>query len=161
MILGMSLAAFTALHVVISLLGIGSGFVVLAGLVRGHRLDGWTGFFLATTIATSVTGFFFPFEKVLPSHVTGVISLVVLAAALFARYPKAMAGPWRRAWVVTATVAQYLNVFVLVVQLFLKVPALHALAPTQAEPPFAIAQGLVLVAFVWLGVRAARGFRNA
>jgi hypothetical protein len=159
-VLGLALEQFTLLHVVISLLGIGSGLVVLAGLLRDRRLDAWTAFFLATTVATSVTGFFFPFVKLLPSHVTGVISLLVLAVALVARYAMGLAGPWRRTYAISAVVALYLNVFVLVVQLFLKVPALHALAPTQAEPPFAVAQGLVLVAFVGLGTAAARRFRS-
>jgi hypothetical protein len=161
MVFGMSLATYTYLHVLISLVGIGSGFVVLFGLLGGKRLDGWTALFLVTTVATSVTGYGFPFEKLLPSHIVGGVSLVVLALAIVARYPMRMAGAWRRVYVISAAISQYLNVFVLVAQGFLKVPALKALAPTQSEPPFAVAQGLVLVLFVVLGTLAARRFGAA
>ena len=160
MTFGLSLGAFTALHVVISLAGIASGFVVLFGLTRGLRLDAWTAVFLATTAATSLTGFGFPFERVLPSHVVGVLSLLVLALAAVARYALQMHGRWRSVYVVSATVALYFNVFVLVVQAFQKVPALHALAPKGEEPPFAIAQGVVLVLFLALGRSAWKGFRE-
>src|SRR5271154_3745642 len=122
MILGMSLSTFTLVHVIISLVGIGSGFIVLYGLLTGKRLDGWTALFLATTVATSVTGFFFPFDHLLPSHKVGIISLVVLAIAIVARYALHLAGAWRRIYVITAIIALYLNVFVLVVQSFEKVP---------------------------------------
>ena len=115
--------------------------------------------FLASTLATSLTGFGFPFERLLPSHIVGAISLVVLAAAIYSRYVRLMEGRWRSIYVVTAVVALYLNVFVLVVQLFLKVPALNALAPTQSEPPFAIAQTIVLLIFAALGVAAVKRFR--
>jgi hypothetical protein len=155
------LATYTIIHVLISLVGIGTGFVVLFGLIGGKRLDGWTGWFLTTTILTSVTGFGFPFEKLLPSHIFGVISLVVLAAAVPALYRFHLAGPWRLIYSVGSTLALYLNVFVLVFQLFQKVPFLRALAPTGSEPPFAIAQGLVLVLFVALGIAAARNFHPA
>jgi len=158
--LGMSLSTFTAVHVVLSLIGIGAGFVVLYGLFHSKRLDGWTAVFLATTVATSVTGFLFPVDRLLPSHVVGILSMVVLALAIVARYPFAMAGVWRRVYVINAIVALYFNVFVLVVQAFLKVPALHALAPKQEEPPFAIAQGVVLVAFLALGTLATKRFRG-
>src|SRR6266550_3854360 len=131
MVFGMSLGTYTLVHVVISLVGIGSGFVVLYGLLTGKRLDRWTAVFLATTVATSVTGFGFPVHKLLPSHVVGTISLVVLAIAIPARYSFHLAGPWRRVYVIGAVTALYLNVFVLIVQSFLKVPALKALAPTQ------------------------------
>ena len=161
MILGISASTYTLLHVVISLVGIGSGFVVLFGLLAGKRLDGWTALFLATTVATSVTGFGFPFDHLLPSHIVGILSLVVLALAIVARYALHLAGAWRRVYVISAVVALYFNTFVLVVQSFLKVPALHALAPTQAEPPFAIAQGAVLVLFIVLGTLAAKRFRAA
>lgn len=150
----------TLLHVVISLVAIVSGLVVALGLLGNKRLDGWTALFLVTTVLTSVTGFlFFPLKPFLPSHVTGILSLVFLAIALYARYGAAMAGAWRKTYVITAMISLYLNVFVLVVQLFLKVPALHALAPTQSEPPFAIAQGLTLLAFIVLGTRAVKKFR--
>jgi hypothetical protein len=154
MILGMSTATFTLVHVLISLAGIGMGLVVLFGLLARKRLDGWTAAFLVTTVATSVTGFGFPFDHLLPSHIVGIISLVVLALAIVARYPLGLAGAWRRTYVITATIALYFNVFVLVVQSFQKVPALRALAPTQSEPPFAIAQGAVLLLFIGLGTVA-------
>jgi hypothetical protein len=150
---------FTIIHVLLSLVGIVTGLVVLAGLLTAKRLDSWTIVFLASTLATSLTGFGFPFERLLPSHIVGAISIVVLAAAIYSRYVGLMAGRWRSIYVVTAVVALYLNVFVLVVQLFLKVPALNALAPTQSEPPFAIAQLMVLVVFAALGVAAVKRFR--
>jgi hypothetical protein len=150
---------FTLIHVAISLLGIGSGFVVIFGMIAGMRLNAVTAFFLATTILTSVTGFGFPITGVTPGIVLGVISLVVLAVAAYARYGGELAGAWRLIYVITTVLAQYLNVFVLIVQSFQKVPAFKALAPTGSEPPFAVAQGLVLVAFIVLGVLAAKQFR--
>jgi hypothetical protein len=156
MLLGMS--GFTVLHVVLSLVALGSGLVVLVGLIQHKRLDGWTALFLATTVLTSVTGFGFPFDRFLPSHWTGVISLAVLAVALLARYVFRLAGPWRWIFVSTAMAAFYFNAFVLVVQLFRKVPALNVLAPTESEPPFAIAQGALLIAFVVLTVLAGKRF---
>ena len=146
MILG--LQPFTFVHVLISLVGIVSGFVVLFGLLGSKRLEGWTGLFLVTTVATSVTGFGFPIDIILPSHIVGIISLVVLAVAIIARYAFRLAGLWRSIYVIGAGISLYLNVFVLIVQLFRKVPALQALAPTQSEPPFAVTQGAVLVVFV-------------
>jgi uncharacterized membrane protein SirB2 len=160
MILGMTTSTFTLLHVVISLIGIGSGFVVMYGLLNGKRFDGWTALFLATTVATSVTGFGFPFEHLLPSHKVGIISLVVLAVAVLARYAFHLAGAWRWIYVISAVVALYLNVFVAVVQAFEKVPALKALAPTQKEPPFLVAQLVVLAIFIMLGIFAVKRFRN-
>jgi hypothetical protein len=157
MILG--LQPFTFAHVLISLVGIVSGFVVLLGLLTAKRLEGWTSIFLVTTVATSVTGFGFPIDIILPSHIVGIISLVVLAVAIIARYAFRLAGPWRVVYVLGAGIALYLNVFVLVVQLFQKVPALKALAPTQSELPFAITQGAVLVVFVVLIIAAAVRFR--
>lgn len=154
------LFAFTLLHVLISLVGIGTGCVVLWGFLQDKPLPRWTLVFLATTIATSATGFGFPFEKVLPSHIVGAISLVLLSLALRALYQKKLAGHWRKVYVITATTSLYLNVFVLIVQLFLKVPVLHALAPTQAEPPFAIAQGLNLLLFAYLGYRSVKNFHS-
>jgi hypothetical protein len=150
---------FTIIHVILSLVGIITGFVVLAGLLTAKRLDSWTIVFLASTLATSLTGFGFPFERLLPSHIVGAISIVVLAAGIYARYVGLMAGKWRPIYVITAVAALYLNVFVLVVQLFLNVPALNALAPTQSEPPFAVAQSMVLVVFAALGVAAVKRFR--
>src|SRR5258705_3456027 len=152
MILG--LQPFTFAHVLISVVGIASGFVVLFGLLTAKRLEGWTGLFLVTTVATSVTGFGFPIDIILPSHIVGIISLVVLAVAIIARYAFRLAGFWRSIYVIGAGIALYLNVFVLIVQLFQKVPALKALAPTQSEPPFAIAQGGTLVGFVVLVIAA-------
>ena len=139
MILGMSLATFTLVHVVLSLIGIATGLVVLAGMLRSQRLPGWTAVFLVTTILTSVTGFLFPFEKLLPSHLFGILSLVVLAVTLYALYVRRLAGAARWLYVSTALFALYLNVFVLVVQIFVKIPFFKALAPTQGEPPFAVA----------------------
>jgi hypothetical protein len=150
------LAIYTIVHVVISLVGIGSGLIVMFGLLAGQRLDGQTVLFLATTVATSVTGYGFPFEHLLPSHIVGAISLVVLALAIYARYARHLAGPWRATYVICAVLALYLNVFVLIVQLFLNVPALHLLAPTQSEPPFGVAQLVVLVLFIALGTLAVR-----
>jgi hypothetical protein len=154
------LKTFTLIHVIISLLAIGSGFVVMFGLFAGKRLDAWTAFFLATTIATSVTGFGFPITQVTPGIVLGVISLLVLAIAVFARYGRHLAGAWRLVYVISAVIALYLNFFVLIVQSFRKVPALKDLAPTQSEPPFAVAQLIALVGFVVLGIIAAKRFRE-
>ena len=158
MVLGMSLSTFTLLHVIISLAGIGTGFIVLFGLLSGKHLDGWTAIFLTTTVLTSITGFMFPFEGLKPSYILAAMSLVVLAVAIWARYGGQLAGAWRGTYVVTAAIALYFNCFVAVVQAFAKIPALHALAPTQKEPPFAIAQLGVLAIFVWLTWRAAKRF---
>jgi hypothetical protein len=158
MILGMSTSTFTLVHVVLSLVGIFAGLVVVFGMFNSKTLDGWTALFLATTVLTSVTGFPFPRDHILPSHIVGIISLVVLAIAIYALYSRHLAGPWRWIYVVTAVVALYLNVFVAVVQSFMKVPMLNALAPTQSEPPFAIAQSVVLLVFIALGVVALRSF---
>jgi hypothetical protein len=148
------LPMFTLIHVVISVLGIIAGLVVVGGLMAGARLDGWTGLFLATTVLTSLTGFGFPFTQVSPPHVVGVLSLVVLAVCLAARYWKQLEGGWRTTYVVTAVAALYLNVFVLVVQLFVKTPALAQLAPTQQEAPFAVTQALVF--FLLCGLHGRR-----
>jgi hypothetical protein len=158
MVLGLPLSTFTLLHVIISLAGIGSGFIVLFGLLNGKRLDGWTAIFLTTTVLTSVTGFLFPFEGFKPSYVVGALSLVVLAIAIFARYSRRMGGAWRWIYVVTAALALYFNCFVAVVQSFLKIPALHAMAPTGSEPPFLVAQCIVLAIFIWLTWLAAKRF---
>lgn len=153
------LDGFTLFHVLISLVGIASGFVVLGGFLSNARLDGMTLVFLAATVATNITGFGFPFTQLLPSHIVALISLLVLAVAIYARYFADLQGLWRPVYVITATAALYLNVFVLMVQTFIKNPALVAIAPTQSEPPFAATQGLVLVLFLALGWMAVRRFR--
>jgi hypothetical protein len=158
MIFGMT--TYTFVHVVISLVGIVSGLVVLLGLVAANRLNGWTLLFLVTTVATCLTGFGFPFVQLLPSHIVGIITLVALTLAIFARYGHRLAGAWRWIYVLGAVVALYLNVFVLIVQAFMKVPGLNALAPTQSEPPFLVTQVVVLVIFILLGIVAALRFRN-
>lgn len=154
-------ATYTLLHVLISLVGIGAGCVVLYGLLTGKQLDGWTALFLATTVATSVTGFGFPVDHLLPSHIVGIISLVVLGVAIVARYSFQLAGLWRQVYVVCAALALYLNVFVGVVPSFLKVPALKALAPTQTEPAFLVAQLAILTFFVGLAIVATKRARAA
>jgi hypothetical protein len=159
MILGMTLSTFTIVHVLLSLIGIGSGLLVVYGLLLGKRFGGATAIFLATTVLTSLTGFLFPFERLLPSHIVGIISLVFLVVAILARYARHLAGAWRSTYVVCAVLALYLNVFVLVAQIFMKVPAAHAAAPTQKEPPFFIAQIIVMVIFVVFGVFAVKKFR--
>jgi len=159
MIFGMTIATFTLVHVVLSLVGIFAGLVVLFGMFSSKRLDGWAALFLATTVLTSVTGFPFPRDHVLPSHIVGVISLVVLAIAIFALYFGRLEGSWRWIYVVGAVFALYLNVFVLVVQAFLKVAFLNALAPTQSDPLFIVTQLVVLGIFVLLGILAVRSFR--
>jgi len=152
---------FTLVHVIISLLGIITGLVAVGGFMAGARREGVTAVFLITTILTNATGFGFPSDKLLPSHVVAALSLVLLAACVVARYVKHLEGAWRRVFVITAVAALYFNVFVLVVQLFQKTPALVALAPTQSEPPFGVTQLLVLVIFLWLGRASVRGFGAA
>jgi hypothetical protein len=159
MILGLTTSTYTFLHVLISLAGIGSGLIVLFGMLTGKRLDGWTAIFLITTVLTSLTGFGFPIDHLLPSHKVGIISLVLLAVVIPARYVFHLAGVWRSIYVVGSAMALYLNVFVAVVQAFLKVPALKALAPTQEEPPFLVAQLVVLLVFIGLTILAAKRFR--
>ncbi|HET6180108.1 MAG TPA: hypothetical protein VFE61_24520 [Candidatus Sulfotelmatobacter sp.] len=150
----------TLAHVVLSLVGIGSGMVVLYGMLRGKRMDSGTALFLATTVLTNVTGFFFPFHEITPGIVVGIISIALLAFAIVARYVRRLSGGWRSIYVITATIALYLNVFVLVVQLFEKVPDLKALAPTQKEPPFLVAQVVVMATFIVLGILAVKRFRG-
>jgi hypothetical protein len=159
MIFGMTTHTYTVIHVVISLIGIVSGFVVVYGLLARQRLDGLTALFLATTVLTSVTGFGFPSDHLTPAGKLGILSLIVLAIAITARYVGHLKGAWRWIYVVAATIALYFNVFVLVVQSFEKVPALRAMAPTQSEPPFLIAQLVVLVGFIVLAIAAAIKFR--
>jgi hypothetical protein len=157
----MILHIYTIIHTLISFVAILTGLIVLFGMLAGERLDGWTKWFLITTVLTSVTGFFFPFHGFTPAHGVGIMSLLVLAVAIFARYPRQLAGAWRWIYVVTAVIALYLNVFVGVVQAFLKVPALHVTAPTQTEPPFKLSQLVVLALFIVLGIVAAIRFRSA
>jgi hypothetical protein len=157
MIFGMT--PLTFFHVLISLIGILTGIIAVLGMIAGKRLDGWTVVFLVTTALTSITGFFFPFHKLLPSHILGVISLFVLAFAIPARYVKHLEGAWRKVYAITASIALWLNVFVLVAQLFMKVPALHAMAPNGNEPPFLISQVVVMAVFIVLTIAAAIKFR--
>ena len=157
----MILHIYTILHTLISFVAIFTGLIVLFGMLASERLDGWTKWFLITTVLTSVTGFFFPFHGFTPAHGVGIMSLLVLAVAIFARYPRQLAGAWRWIYVVTAVIALYLNVFVGVVQAFLKVPALHVMALTQTEPPFKLTQLVVLALFIVLGIVAAMRFRPA
>jgi len=153
--------AFTQFHVALSLVGILSGLIVLYGLLKSNRMPRMTLLFLVTTVLTSVTGFFFHRDHILPSHIVGIISLVFLGVTMLALYAYHLRGFWRSVYVIGAVISLYLNVFVLVVQSFLKVPALHAFAPNGNEPPFAIAQGCVLLAFIVLGVLAVKRFRPA
>ena len=155
----MALQYFTLIHIAISIAGIASGFGLLAGLVAGRLFPRWAVVFLATTIATSVTGFFFPYHGVTPGIVVGVVSLVALAVACYALYVRRLNGLWRKAFVITAVLSLYLNVFVLVVQTFQKNPALVEIAPEQSGPAIAITQVIVLGVFIWLGWIAVRRFR--
>jgi hypothetical protein len=160
MIWGLSLPVFTFVHVLLSVIGIASGLVVISGLLRGRERGGWTALFLVTTVATSVTGFGFPVDRLLPSHIVGIISLGILAATIVGRYPMQLKGAWRWVYVIGAALALYLNVFVGVVQAFQKVSALRALAPQQTEPPFVVTQLGVIALFIVLTVLAARRFRG-
>jgi hypothetical protein len=164
MILDMNLATLTTVHVIISLIAIVAGLVVMFGMLGSKRMPGLTATFLVFTILTSASGLLIPpllFEKPLPSHIIGILSLILLTIACFALYGMKLAGAWRWIYVLTALVSLYLNLFVLVIQFFLKVPALHALAPSvpQAEPPFAIVQGILLVFFVVVIVGVIRRYR--
>jgi hypothetical protein len=163
MMLGLSLPTFTIFHVIISLIGIVAGIFVLFGLLGSSRLPGWTALFLLTTILTSATGFGFPFTALLPSHMIGILSLVLLAIACIALYGMKLSGAWRWIYAVTAMIALYLNIFVLTIQGFLKIPALTALAPGNppSGPVFAVVQGLVLLFFVIAIIGAVRRFRPA
>jgi len=156
----MTTSTFTAVHVWLSLIGIGAGLTVMFGLLAGKRLGRWNTLFLATTVATSVTGFGFPFDHLLPSHKVGIMSLVILAVAIGARYALHQAGAWRRIYVVCAAIALYLNVFVGVTQAFLKFSALTALAPGQTEAPFVLTQLVVLGLFTALTIVAAKKARG-
>jgi hypothetical protein len=154
------MTTLTIVHVAISLVAILSGLVAVFGMLAAKRLDGWTALFLVTTVATSITGFFFPFKGFTPGDAVGIISLLVLAVAIVARYRRNLEGGWRRTYAISAVIALYLNVFVLIVQLFEKVPTLEALAPTQKEPPFVVSQVVVMALFVALATAAAIRFRE-
>src|SRR5437016_9898386 len=155
----MILEIYTIIHTLISLVAIFSGLVVVLGLLGSKRLDGWTKWFLITAVATTVTGFFFPFHGFTPAISLGIISLPFLALTIYARYPKHFAGAWRWIYAIGAVICLYFNLFVLVVQTFEKVPALHAMAPTQTEPPFKFTQLIVLLVSVLLAIVAAIRFR--
>jgi hypothetical protein len=163
MVLGMSLATFTLVHVIISLIGIVAGLVVMFGMLASDRKPGLTAIFLLFTILTSATGFLFPFTQLLPSHMIGILSLVLLAIACIALYAMKLSGSWRSIYVVTALLSLYFNVFVLVIQSFLKIPALTAVAPGNppSGPVFAVVQGIVLVFFVLMIIGAWRRFKPA
>ena len=157
--MGMSLTTFTMLHVSISLIGIVAGLVAMIGWLKSDPSRIPTAIFLATTILTSVTGFLFPFTKLLPSHIVGIISLVMLAIATLALYGRRLSGIWRPIFAVTAMLSLYLNVFVLIVQAFLKIPPLKVLAPTQTEPVFLVAQGSAFLLFIVLAILTTVRFR--
>ena len=161
MTFGLSIEAFTVLHVVISVLAIFAGFIVVGGLFASAPLPGWTALFLLMTILTSATGFLFPFKTVTPAIVVGIIASLILVVALVALYKHRLSGRWRAAYVAGAVASLYLNVFVFIAQSFQKVSFVHAYAPTGSEPPFAITQGVTLAVFVFLGVMAARRFHPA
>jgi cytochrome c oxidase assembly factor CtaG len=161
MILGLSLATFTLVHVIISLIGIATGLVVLWAMIANKPSKGWTEVFLVTTVATSVTGFFFPLKAVGPPHIVGGVSLIVLVATLYALYGRKLTGPWRAVYVITATIALYLNSFVGVAQSFTKIAPLKALEPTGTGPIFGAAQLVTLALFVWLGFLANKRFHPA
>jgi hypothetical protein len=156
--MNLDIVTLTLVHVALSLLAIIAGLVVSGGFIAGRRLDGWTGVYLVTTALTNITGFLFPFIRFVPAHGVGIVSLLILPVVLWARYRKQLAGGWRRVFVAGAVLLLYLNVFVLVAQLFLRTPALIASAPTQSEPPFVVTQLATLVLFLWLGRAALRGY---
>jgi hypothetical protein len=158
MVLGLSITTFTLLHVVVSLLAIITGLAVVGGMAGGVRLDGWTGLFLVTTFLTNASGFFFPAPAFMPSHGVGVVSLLLLPVVLWARYRSGLIGGWRRTYVILTTTLLWMNVFVLIAQLFRRVPALIVLAPKQQEPPFLLTQLVTLAVFIWLGRVAVKGF---
>ena len=155
----MILQIYTIIHTLISLIAIFTGIVVVFGMLAGAQLNGWTKWFLITAVATTVTGFFFPFHGFTPAIGLGIISLPFLALTIYARYPKRLGGAWRWIYAIGAVICLYFNLFVLVVQLFEKVPALHAMAPTQTEAPFKLTQLTVLLLSVLLSVVAAINFR--
>jgi hypothetical protein len=153
------MGALTAFHVALSLLGLLAGFITVIGLLNAKTYGGWTSLFLASTVATSMTGFLFPLHHVTPAISLGIISIGVLTLALYALYSRKLAGAWRLVFLLSAVLALYLNFFVFIVQMFLKVPWLRAVAPTQKEPPFIIAQALALALFAGISISASRRFR--
>jgi hypothetical protein len=155
----MILQIYTYVHTLISLIAIFTGIVVVFGMIGDKRLDRWTKWFLVTAVMTTITGFFFPFHGFTPAIGLGIISLPFLALAIFARYPKKLAGAWRSIYVISAVICLYFNLFVLVVQSFEKIPALHALAPTQSESPFKLTQLIVLIISILLATVAVVRFR--
>jgi hypothetical protein len=159
MILGMSLQTFTVVHLIISVIAIALGFVVAGGILSSNRLPGWTVGYLVLTIVTSATGFLFPFTTLLPSHIVAIISLVLLAVAGYALYGRNLFGVWRKVYIVTAMLALWFNVFVLIAQSFQKVALLNVYAPKGTEPPFAITQGVVLLFFVFAIILGIKRFR--
>jgi hypothetical protein len=161
MVFGISLALYTKIHVIISLIAIATGLIVLLGMFTGKLLKPWNGIFLLFTILTSVTGFFFPYSgKITPGIILGILSLIVLAIALLALYSFHLNGPWRRTYAITALIALYFNVFVLIAQIFEHVPSIHALAPTGTETPFKLAQGALLILAIVLITTASKKFRT-
>jgi len=160
MILGMDLATFALVQVVLSLIGIATGLASILGLTGNRLYRGMTAVFLATTVLTSVTGFLFPFKGMTPGIILGILSTIALLTASIALYAVHLAGAWRATYVVSASLALYFNVFVLFAQLFGKVPALKVIAPTQASPAFGITQLVVLVGFIVLTRRAVKAFRG-
>jgi hypothetical protein len=161
MILGLNLVQFTYLHVFLSLIGIGAGVFIIFGLLTSRRLNILTTLFLVSTVATSLTGFLFPLKGITPGIILGVLSMIALVLAIVALYVKKLAGPWRATYVVSMCVAFYFNFFVLIAQSFAKVPALHSFAPTQASPGFAVSEGVVLLVFILLTIRAVKKFHPA
>jgi hypothetical protein len=156
----MTVQYLTLVHILISLVGLAAGFGAVSGLIAGKLLNRWMAVFLTMTAATSVTGFFFPFQGVTPAIAVGVVSLFVLAVACYALYIRRLSGVWRRVFVISAVLSLYLNVFVLIVQTFQKNPALVQIAPELTAPPFAITQAVVFGVFVWLGWISLRRFRS-
>jgi hypothetical protein len=161
MILGLSLALFTVFHVILSLIGIGSGFIVVLGLIAGRRLPGWTALFLITTVLTSLTGFLFPNKTITPGIVFGILSLISVLLATIALYGGRLSGAWRGTYVIDAALSLYFNFFVLIAQLFAKVPALKAIAPSPSAPAFGVTQLAVLAIFAGLTILAYKKFREA
>ncbi|MGZ3408927.1 MAG: hypothetical protein ACXWJW_05110 [Xanthobacteraceae bacterium] len=158
MTLGLSLENFTILHVVISLVQLVSGLVVVWGLTISRSNSAWTAIYLVSAVLTCITGFMFPVTGFLPSHAVGILSLILLALAIIALYGKHLVGAWRWVYAISIVISVYFSAFVTVVQSFLKVPSLHALAPTGSGPPFSITQGVVLFLFVVAGIGAVRRF---
>jgi hypothetical protein len=161
MILGLSTSVFTLIHVILSLVGIGAGLIALLGLMGGKLYRGLTALFLVTTVLTSITGFLFPFHGMTPGIILGILSMVALLLAIVALYVGKLAGAWRGTYVISSSLALWFNFFVLVAQSFAKIPALKAIAPTQASPAFGITQLIVMVIFVVLTIRAVKRFRAA